>query len=143
MVAAGALTANFTVTTSTVTSNTAVVITATYNAVIRAATLAVVPPSTAPLPAPNLAGPAADARFSPGANITFDWADVAGAASYTIQIDDDSAFTAPQLVTQNTALSQFSTSTLPTRTMWWRARANAASGTAGAWSSSRRFEVKN
>jgi hypothetical protein len=27
--------------------------------------------------------------------------------------------------------------------MWWRVRANNASGTPGAWSSVRRFEVKN
>ena len=32
------------------------------------------------LPAPSLVSPAADARFSPGASITFDWTDVSGAS---------------------------------------------------------------
>src|SRR6185436_19266693 len=114
-----------------------------YNSVNRTATLAIAPASTGALPAPNLVSPSADARFSPGANINFDWSDVAGAASYTIQIDDDSAFPAPQIINQNTTASQFSASTLPTRTMWWRAQANAASGAPGGWSAVRRFEVKN
>jgi hypothetical protein len=94
------------------------------------------------LPAPSLISPAADARFSPGTTIIFDWTDVSGAASYTIQIDDDSSFAAPQLVSQSTIISQFTTSTLPTTTMWWRVRAISASGTPGSWSAARRFEVK-
>jgi hypothetical protein len=32
---------------------------------------------------------------------------------------------------------------LPAKTMWWRIRANDASGKAGAWSGARRFEVKS
>jgi hypothetical protein len=31
--------------------------------------------------------------FAPGANITFDWRDVSSAASYTIQVSDQSTFT--------------------------------------------------
>ena len=84
-----------------------------------------------------------DARFSPGQSITFDWGDVAGAASYTIQIDDSESFSAPQTVNQTLAFSSLTTSSLPTRRMWWRVRANNGSGGAGAWSSARRFEVKN
>ena len=145
-VAAGASSVTFNVTTSAVTVNTSVVITATYGGVSRTTTLTVTPassspPSSGPLPAPSLVSPAADARFRPGASITFDWTDVSGAASYTIQIDDSENFSAPQLVNQNTTLSQFST-TLPTTRMWWRVRANSASGTPGNWSSARRFEVK-
>jgi len=129
-----------------VTANTSVGITATYGGVSRTTTLTVtpassVPPSSDPLPAPSLVSPAADARFSPGASITFDWTDVSGAASYTIQIDDSDTFSAPQVVNQNTTVSNFTT-TLPTTRMWWRVRANSASGTAGSWSSARRFEVK-
>ena len=145
-VAAGASSVTFNITTSTVTVNTSVVITATYNGVSRTTTLTVTPastpppPSTNPLPAPSLVSPAADARFSPGASITFDWTDVSGAASYTIQIDDSDTFSSP-LVNQNTTVSQFTT-TLPTTRMWWRVRANSTSGTPGNWSSARRFEVK-
>jgi hypothetical protein len=81
-------------------------------------------------------------RFAPGASITFDWTDVSGATSYTIQIDDSDTFAAPQLVSRDTTVSQFTTNTLPTTRMWWRVRANSASGTAGSWSPARRFEVK-
>jgi hypothetical protein len=94
------------------------------------------------LPAPSLISPAADARFAPGANILFDWSDVAGAARYTIQIDDNNAFPSPMILQQTTTASQFSTSTLPTLTMWWRVQATDASGNPGSWSSARRFEVK-
>ena len=143
-VAAGAASANFGVNTSAVTANTAVTITATYGGISRTTTLTVTPASTstAPLPAPSLISPAADARFSPGSSITFDWTDVSGAASYTIQIDNEESFATPQVVDVNTTGSQFTTSTLPTTRMWWRVRANSASGTPGSWSSIRRFEVK-
>jgi len=145
-VAAGASSVTFTVTTSAVTANTSVVITATYSGVSRTSTLTVTPasttpPSSDPLPAPSLVSPAADARFSPGASITFDWTDVSGAAGYTIQIDDSDTFSSP-LVNQATTASQFTTNTLPAVRMWWRVRANSASGTPGNWSSARRFEVK-
>jgi Beta-propeller repeat len=100
------------------------------------------PPPPGPLPAPSLLSPAHDARFSPGQSITFDWSDVSAAASYTIQIDDSENFSAPLTVDQTTAASQFTTSTLPTIRMWWRVRANDASGAPGNWSPVRRFEVK-
>jgi hypothetical protein len=132
----------FAVTTSAVTTNTSVGITATYGGVSRTTTLTVTPASTTgSLPAPALVSPAADARFSPGASITFDWTDVSGAAGYTIQIDDSDTFATP-LVNLDTTASQFTTNTLPTIRMWWRVRANSASGTPGSWSSARRFEVK-
>jgi hypothetical protein len=146
-VAAGASSVTFTVTTSAVTANTSVSITATYGGVTRTTTLTVTPasttppPSSDPLPAPSLVSPAADARFSPGSSITFDWTDVSGAASYTIQIDDSDNFSSP-LVNQSTTASQFTINTLPTVRMWWRVRANSTSGTPGSWSSARRFEVK-
>jgi hypothetical protein len=145
-VAAGASSVTFAITTSAVSVNTSVIITATYGGVSRTTTLTVTPasstppPSSDPLPAPSLVSPGADARFNPGASITFDWTDVSGAASYTIQIDDSDTFSSP-LVNQNTTGSQFTT-TLPTTRMWWRVRANSSSGTPGSWSSARRFEVK-
>jgi hypothetical protein len=140
----GASRVTFGVNTSTVTANTAVTITATYDGVSRTTTLTVTPASTTsgPLPAPSLLTPAVDARFSPGTSITFDWTDVSGAASYTIQIDNEESFATPQVVNVNTSASQFTTSTLPTTRMWWRVRANSSSGTPGSWSSIRRFEVK-
>jgi hypothetical protein len=149
----GQTSASYTLTTFPVTANTAVTITAFFDTT-RTATITVLrgaaPPTPAPtatpppstLPAPSLITPAADARFAPGTNITFDWSDVTGAASYTIQIDDSNSFPAPLIVGQTVTASQFSTATLPTQTMWWRVRANNASGNPGSWSSVRRFEVK-
>jgi hypothetical protein len=141
-VAAGASSATFGVNTTAVAANTGVTITATYGGVSRSTTLTVTPASTTSLPAPSLISPAADARFSPGTSIIFDWTDVSGAASYTIQIDNEESFATPQVVNLDTTASQFTTSTLPTTRMWWRVRANSASGTPGSWSSIRRFEVK-
>ena len=142
-VTAGASSATFGVNTAVVAANTGVTITATYGGVSRTTTLTVTPASTTnSLPAPSLVSPGEDARFSPGASITFDWTDVSGAASYTIQIDSEESFAAPFVVNQNTTVSQFTTSTLPTIRMWFRVRANSASGTPGSWSPARRFEVK-
>jgi hypothetical protein len=142
-VVAGATTAQFAVTTTSVTSATTVTITGTGGGATRTATLTVNPQSGGTLPAPSLVAPANDARFNPGQAITFDWSNVTGAASYTIQIDNSETFSAPFTVEQTTTSSQFTTSTLPTTRMWWRVRANSSSGTPGAWSTVRRVEVKN
>ncbi len=145
-VAAGATSAAFTVSTAVVSSTTSVTITGTAGGVTRTATLAVnpssaSPPGSAPA-APSLVSPAADQRFSLGQSITFDWGDVSGAASYTIEIDDDDRFPAPAVLSQTVAASQFTTGGLPARTMWWRVRANSATGVAGPWSAVRRFVVR-
>jgi hypothetical protein len=154
----GQTSASFSITTFAVSANTTATITAFYDTTT-SAQLTVTrgsastptptpPPSPTPTPpatlsAPSLGSPAADARFAPGANITFNWSDVTGAASYTIQIDDSNTFPSPLIVNQTVTTSQFSSSTLPIKTMWWRARANDASGKPGNWSAIRRFEVKN
>jgi hypothetical protein len=153
----GQTSASFTVTTFAVGNNTSVTITAFFDTTT-SANLTVTagapptptpPPSPTPsvsptpgLPAPSLISPAADARFAPGTNITFDWSDVPGATDYTIQIDDQENFSSPLIVNQTVTPSQFSTSTLPTLRMWWRVRANNG-GVSGPWSAVRRFEVKN
>ena len=74
-----------------------------------------------PLPAPSLLAPAADARFRSGQTILFDWSDVAGAATYTIQIDDSSSFSSP-LVLQTVGASQLATSSCPGGDVVARAR---------------------
>lgn len=153
-VPAGQTSVNFTITTSSVTSNTPVTITAIVGNTSKSASLTVTQggapaPTAAPtatpaasLNAPSQLTPAADARFAPGTNLTFDWTDVTGAANYTIQISDQSSF--PSAIANQTVTgSQFSTSTLPVKTMWWRVRANEASGKAGLWSAASRFEVKS
>jgi hypothetical protein len=147
----GQTSASFTVTTFAVANNTSVTITAFYDTTTSAnlTVTAGAPPSPTPpasptpgLAAPSLISPAADARFAPGTNITFDWSDVPGATSYTIQIDDQDTFQSPLIVNQTVATSQFSTNTLPTVRMWWRVRANNGGGS-GPWSAVRRFEIRN
>jgi hypothetical protein len=140
-IAAGAKSATFSIATVAVTTTSIANIAGGFAGGFLTTSLNVTPPVTGPLATPSLASPAADAKFAPGTNITFDWSDAAGAASYTIQIADNSNFSSP-LVSQDVAASQLATSTLPTKTMWWRVRANSPSGTAGSFSSSRRFEVK-
>ncbi|MFL6528769.1 MAG: hypothetical protein ACJ8IQ_11790, partial [Chthoniobacterales bacterium] len=161
-VPAGQTSASFNLTTFAVSADTSATITAFLDSA-RTATINVTrgaPPAPSPTPvappptpapsatpvpalaAPSQLTPAADARFAPGTNVTFDWSDVNGAASYTIQVSTQDTFPS-SIVNQNVTASQFSTSTLPTSTMWWRVRANDASGKAGAWSAARRFELKN
>jgi hypothetical protein len=101
----------------------------------------VTPPTQ--LPAPSLVSPATDARFTRGQPIAFDWSDVAGAAGYTIQIDDSSTFSAPLTLRRNLTPSAFTTSTLPATTLWWRVRAKDSAGAAGKWSVTRRFAITN
>jgi hypothetical protein len=110
---------------------------------VRVQSAAPPPPPPGALPSPALLSPASDARFSPGQRIGFDWSDVAGAATYTIQIDDSDTFSAPVIVGETVAASQLSRSSLSTRRMWWRVRANDGSGAPGAWSGARRFEVRS
>jgi hypothetical protein len=147
----GATSASYTLTTFAVTADATVTITAFYDTtrgatvtVTRGATASPTPtptPSTT-LAAPSQLSPPAEARFAPGTNITFDWTDISGAANYTIQISDQTSFS-PLIVNQTVTASQFSSSTLPIKTMWWRVRANDSAGNPGAWSAARRFEVKN
>jgi hypothetical protein len=76
-----------------------------------------------------------------GQNIVVDWTDVPGAAGYTIVIDDQDTFSSPTVLSTVTT-STFSTNALPASRMWFRVRAVDAAGTAGAWSGSRRIEVR-
>ena len=140
-VAGGATSAPFTTTTTSVGAQTTVTITAAAAGVSRTASLTVNPASTGTLAAPTLISPANDERFDADQTITFDWSDVTGAATYTIQIDDQDTFPSP-LVNQTLTPSTYATSTLPVTRMWFRVRANDASGTPGAWSAVRRFEIR-
>ena len=88
--------------------------------------------------APTLLSPAQDA--TPAQPVAFDWTDVAAATAYRIQIDDSNNFSAPLVVDRVVTPSQFTASTLNAgRRHWWRVRGINAAGTAGAWSSVRRF----
>ena len=88
--------------------------------------------------APALISPAQDA--TPAQPVSFDWTDVSAAASYRIQIDDSNNFSSPLVAERVVTPSQFTASTLNQgRQHWWRVRGINSAGTAGAWSSVRRF----
>jgi FG-GAP-like repeat/FG-GAP repeat len=94
------------------------------------------PPPTPSVP--TLLSPAQDA--TPAQPVSFDWTDVAAATAYRIQIDDSNNFSAPLVVDRVVTASQFTASTLNAGLRhWWRVRGINSAGTAGAWSSVRRF----
>ena len=95
----------------------------------------VAPPATPGTP--NLLAPAnADTPPQP---ITFDWSNVTSAVSYTIQIDDSSAFAAPLVRQASVTDSMYATSGLATTTHFWRVRGVNGAGVAGPWSAVRSF----
>ncbi|HEY4303516.1 MAG TPA: hypothetical protein VGM82_03570 [Gemmatimonadaceae bacterium] len=148
---AGGTSATFPITTKVVAAPTSSNVGGGFNGGFLVATLDVLPPSSttpppnnpppASLSAPSLVSPAADARFAKGSTVNFDWSDVSGAASYTIQISDNDKFQST-LVSQTVTASQFTSATLPAKTLWWRVRSNSASGSSSGFTSARRFELK-
>ena len=99
------------------------------------------PPSTPPVPdAPALLSPPNGENPSTQP-INFQWAVASGAVSYTIQIDDSSAFTAPLVREQqniNTLLI-YATTGLATTQHFWRVRGVNFDGVPGPWSAVRSF----
>ena len=134
-VAAGSSSGTFTVTTRTVSAQSSATITATLG-VSRSAALTVNPAAATPA-APTLLAPADGAVVT--LPVTLDWNDVANAASYQIQIDDSSAFSAPLVIDQVVSVSQFTVSAAGAVQHWWRVRGRNSAGTAGAWSAVRTF----
>ena len=111
-------------TTSTVTASTPVTITGTFSGASRTATLTVNPGTAAP--APTLVSPANAATVTQP--VTFDWNDVANAASYIIQIDNSSGFTAPLTLSQTVTVSQATVTGLPAQQLFWRVRGVNSAG---------------
>jgi hypothetical protein len=134
-VPAGAFSASFSIGTTSVTASTTAVIIGSYGGATRTATLAVHPPSTPT--APSLTSPANDAR--PAQPVTFDWSDVANAASYEIQIDNTSTIASPFVANAVVTVSQATIGGLPAQQLWWRVRARNSVGGSGPFSATRRF----
>ncbi|MDO7869277.1 Ig-like domain-containing protein [Nocardioides jiangxiensis] len=65
---------------------------------------------------------------------TLAWSRASGAATYDIQVDDDSAFGSPVINTRTTNTRFVADKVLPQRTHWWRVRSVTSSGTASSWS---------
>jgi hypothetical protein len=138
MVPAGATSATFSITTSSVSESTFSGITAYYGGVARTVVLAVNPsaPSATPT-APSLLSPANDA--TPAQPVTFDWANVANAESYEIQIDNTSTIATPFVANAVVTVSQATIGGLPAQRLWWRVRARNSAGVFGPFSATRRI----
>src|SRR3989442_6288037 len=144
-VLAGQSSANFTVTTSPVTTNTPVTITAFFGSAAPSASLTVLagaapppPPSGAP-GTPSLLSPANQATVAQP--ILFDWTDTANAASYLIQISSSNNFTTITS-SQTVTAAQATVSGLPAQQLFWRVRAVNAAGVSGSFSAARRFTAQ-
>ncbi len=135
IVPAGATSANFTISTSSVTESTWSAITGAYGGAVRTETMMVNPPATPT--APSLISPAND--VTPAQPVTFDWSDVANAASYEIQIDNTSSIGSPFVAAAVVATSQATIGGLPAQRLWWRVRARNSAGVFGPFSATRRF----
>jgi energy-coupling factor transporter ATP-binding protein EcfA2 len=125
-------------------TTTTVTLSVSGGGVTKTATLTVKPMPTAPPPplaAPTLVSPANSGRVTAGQSVTFDWSDVANAASYTLQVSSTSAFTTTVLDRTVTA-SQVAAALTATGDRFWRVRANRADGSPGTWSAVRSFRVK-
>jgi hypothetical protein len=120
---------------------TTVTLSVSGGGVTKTGTLIVNPMPLAPLPAPSLVAPAAGARVTSAQSVSFDWGDIAGAGSYTLQASSSSTFTTTVLERTVTA-SQVAASFTATGDRWWRVRANHPGGTAGTWSAARAFRVR-
>jgi hypothetical protein len=140
-ISAGTLQAGVLVLSSAPSASTTVTLTVSGGGVSRTVSLVVNPYPPAPLPAPSLLSPAAAARFAPTQSIPFDWSDVAGAVSYTLQVSSTSTF-ASTVLDRTVTPSQL-TATLPTTgDRFWRVRANRSTSSGGAWSAVRTLRVK-
>jgi hypothetical protein len=120
---------------------TTVTLSVSGSGVTKTATLTVNPIPLAPLPAPSLLAPAAAARFAPNQAVPFDWSDVAGAATYTLQVGSSSTF-GTIVLTRTVTASQLSVALTAAGDRSWRVRANRADGSAGAWSAVRSVRIK-
>src|SRR5437667_12719476 len=149
-VLAGQSSASFTVTTSAVTANTPVTITASFGATARSASLTVLagaappPPPPPPPPSgtpgtPSLLSPATDATVAQP--ILFDWSDTANSASYRIQISSSNNFS-PITFSQTVSVSQATVSGLPAQRLFWRVQGISSTGVAGPFSAARRFTAQ-
>ncbi|MDD3044417.1 MAG: S8 family serine peptidase [Candidatus Delongbacteria bacterium] len=76
---------------------------------------------------PTLISPA-NASSTSDLTPTFDWNDVSGATSYTIQIDDLATFASPNYTNSPTASTYTPASNLPVGTWYWRVLATNALG---------------
>lgn len=122
-------------------ASTTVTLSVSGAGVTRTAALTVNPIPLAPLAAPSLLAPASGARFDAGRSIPFDWSDVPGAASYTLEVATSTGFTTVVL-TRTVTASQLSVALTSKGDRFWRVRANRSDGSPGAWSAARSIRIR-
>ncbi|MDY0018087.1 MAG: C25 family cysteine peptidase [Candidatus Delongbacteria bacterium] len=91
--------------------------------------------STEPPSAPALASPS-NGSSTYDLTPTFDWSDASGATSYTIQADNNSAFTSPEISQTVTSSTYTPSSNMALGTYYWRVRATNTYGSSSytsAW----------
>src|SRR5262249_21078215 len=99
-----------------------------------------VTPAAAPPPTPGIPSLVAPANgASVGQPIVLDWNDLANAASYDIQVDDNNNFTVPLVRSLTSTLSQPAVRGRPSAPSFWRVRGRNSGGVPGNWSSVRSF----
>ena len=76
-----------------------------------------------------------------GQSVPFDWGNVTGAASYTLQVGTTSTF-GTVVLTRTVTASQVSAALTAAGDRFWRVRANRSDGTSGAWSSVRSIRIR-
>jgi len=146
-VLAGQSSASFTVTTSAVTANTPVTITASFGATARSASLTVLAGAAPPPPPPPSGTPGTPSLLSPATDATvaqpilFDCSDTANSASYRIQISSSNNFS-PITFSQTVSVSQATVSGLPAQRLFWRVQGISSTGVAGPFSAARRFTAQ-
>jgi PKD repeat protein len=93
-------------------------------------------PMPAPPATPALSSPA-DASLTTDLTPTFDWSDVSGATSYTIQVDNNSDFSSPEITNSPTVSTYTPAVDLAAGTYYWRVLATNAGGSSSysaSWS---------
>jgi hypothetical protein len=133
-VPAGSSSANFAITTPSVTATTTATISAASGGVTRTATLTV---TAAAPPAPTLVSPAN--RATPAQPVTLQWSSIQNATSYDVQVDDTQAMSEPFVANPTVTAPTVTLTDLPVRELWWRVRAQDAAGVFGPFSATRRF----
>jgi peroxiredoxin len=140
---AGAGAASFPVETAHVTTSGKVTITAALEDAVRTATVDLNPAADSvflPAPAPKL--PSEGASVVHDSPIEFEWSEVMGAASYTIEVGGDGDFSGPLDASRTVPASRLTITPLPPGGLWWRVCANDSSGAPGRWSAPRLLRVR-
>jgi hypothetical protein len=139
---AGQRTLSSRIRTGRTTSTRSIAVTAMLGEARKATTLTLNPIAViTPLPPPALASPAEFGAFRTDDQVAFDWSEVAGARSYTLEVDDSREFLPAIVVNRTVPASHTTVTPFSAGTLWWRVRSNDANGAPGPWSLPRQLII--